>query len=117
MRDENSCTLGGGTSERVMTDRASWLPRMMKQGRSRRRISCGEEQARAVVPPVGVIQVAGDDDERDILGDRQVDQVGERSARAVLNDVLGHAAAAGKAGQRAVQVNIGGVQELHEAGG
>jgi hypothetical protein len=73
-----------------------------------------EEQAGAVVSPVRVIQVAGDDDERHIARDGEVHQVGKSPAGAVLDDVLWDAATAGQAGQRAVQVDIGGVEEFHD---
>jgi len=73
----------------------------------------GEEQASAVVAPVGIVQVAGDDDESDVLSDRQIDQVRECAARALPGHAVGHGAKAGEPEERTVQVNIGGVQEFH----
>ena len=70
-----------------------------------------EVQAGAEILPVVVIEVAGDDDEGHVLADGEVDDVGEGAAGAVARDVLRHAVAPRQPGERAVEMDVGGVQE------
>jgi hypothetical protein len=70
-----------------------------------------EELARGVILPVAVVEVAGDDHERRFLGDRGLDEVGEGLARGGREQPRRLLAARPQAPQRAVQMDVGGMQE------
>ena len=72
-----------------------------------------QEQPGAVVGPVAVEDVARHHDQVHPIGDGPVHEVAEGAA-AGARDVLGPLAGAlAQAGERAVQVKIGGVDEAH----
>jgi hypothetical protein len=73
-----------------------------------------EKQPGAKILPVIVIEITGDQQKRNILGDGEVDQIPERLPRAVARDILRDSPAPREAGKRAIEVNIGGVEEFHE---
>ena len=70
-----------------------------------------EEQARAEFPPIAVVQVAGDEDELDGLGEGQLDQVLQGPARGLACRLDRGALIAFQAAQGAVEVKIGGMDK------
>ena len=70
----------------------------------------GEEQASGEILPVTVIAIAGD---RHVLIPCQVDHGGQRATRAVVDHPARQVGTRTQAGKRAIEVNIGGVQEFH----
>ena len=63
--------------------------------------------------PIAIVDVAGEEDEVDALGDRHVDQSFQRSASRGAQPRDGRALVAVETAQRAVDVEIGGVDESH----
>ena len=72
----------------------------------------GEPEARVVVLPVAVVDVAGDEDEGDLLRDRQADQVLERPTGRPADLLDGAPLIPVEPPQGAVEVDVGGVEEL-----
>ena len=73
----------------------------------------GEEQAGRVIAPVAIVEIAGDDNEIDRVFKRVVDEVGQRLAGAAFQPVDRRLSRIGEAGERGVEVDVGGVDELH----
>jgi hypothetical protein len=70
-----------------------------------------KKQAGVVIRPIAVIEVAGEDDEIDSLGQRELDQAGERLARGPAQRLRWRALVIFQSAKRAVQMDVGGVQE------
>ena len=73
----------------------------------------GEEQAGAVVLPVLIVEIAGDNDERHVLRDREINQGGKRPPRAVPHDLGRNLGPARQPCERAIEMDVGRVQEFH----
>ena len=71
-----------------------------------------EKKAGVVFLPVGVVEIAGNDDERDLFLDGPVDQRRECGARRRAQQLDRCILVSGEPGQGAVDVNVGGVDEL-----
>jgi hypothetical protein len=71
------------------------------------------EQRGVEVAPRAVEDVAGDQDECDPLLERQVDEVRQRPPRCSPELLDGRAVVGGEPEHRAVEVDVGGVEELH----
>ena len=72
-----------------------------------------EEQPGIEVAPVAVIDIAGDNDEIDRFGLRQIDHPLQGPARRPAQQIDRRAIIGRKADQRAVEMDIGGVDEFH----
>jgi hypothetical protein len=73
-----------------------------------------EEDAGVVVLPVAVVEVARDHEEGDFLFDRSIDELPQRLARGVAQLRGRRVRIGAQAVQRAVEVNVCRVDELHE---
>jgi hypothetical protein len=73
----------------------------------------GEEQAGRVIAPIAVEHVAGDQQHCGLLFQAQLDQVLERPPRRAAQPVDRRALVPRQAQERAVDVQIGGVNDLH----
>jgi len=67
----------------------------------------------SVVEPVSVEEIAGDQQRVGAFLDRQIDQVRERGARGEAELLDGCPVVAGEPAHRAVEVDVGCVDELH----
>ena len=70
-----------------------------------------------VVAPVAVVEVAGDEHEVDAAVERQIDHPLERPPRRAADPLDGRVLVLLQAPQRAVEVDIGGVEERDRHGG
>ena len=98
----------------MITERASWFPRSRKQGRAEPPHLLGEEQPRREILPVAVVKVARDHDEGNVLLDREIDHGHEGTPGAVTDHLVRQVDPGAQAGERAVEMDIGGVEELHQ---
>ena len=69
------------------------------------------------IRPIAVVQVAGQQHELHALGQRQIDQVFQRPARRVAQPLHRRTGIAAQAAQRAVDVQVSGVDETEAARG
>jgi hypothetical protein len=72
---------------------------------------CGEEQSGAEIRPVTVVDVAGDQQEIDFFLDRQIDEAPEGSAGGGADEFGGGGGIGLQPAQRAVEMEVGRVQE------
>jgi len=72
-----------------------------------------EEHAGVVVLPVAVVQIAGDDHEIDLLIDGRSHQVRERFASSGAQQLGRRVGIGRQPGERTVEMDVGGVDELH----
>ncbi|OPZ07373.1 MAG: hypothetical protein BWZ10_02837 [candidate division BRC1 bacterium ADurb.BinA364] len=70
-----------------------------------------EKQARIVVAPISVVEVSRDHDEGNALVQRQVGQVFQRAPRGVAQPLGRRAIVAFQAKQRAIEMNVGGMNK------
>ncbi len=70
-----------------------------------------EEESGLVVAPIAVVEVAGDDDEIDLVLDRLTDEVLERGARGGANPFGCRALLPGQPLQGAVEMDVAGMDE------
>src|SRR3984957_14079681 len=74
-----------------------------------------EEQPRLIIAPVSVVEIAGDDDERDFLLDRRVDQIGKGGSRGRPDSGGGRPLLARQPFERTVEVNVAGMDKSKAA--
>src|SRR5258708_40205374 len=70
---------------------------------------------RLIIAPVSVVEIAGDDDERDFLLDRCVDQIGEGGSGGRSDSGGGRALLARQPLERRVEENVAGMDESKAA--
>ncbi len=73
----------------------------------------GEKHAGAVVVPVAIVEVARDHDEGHVLVEGKLHHRAEGAAGGVADQRRRRRVGAREAGHRAVEMDVGGVEELH----
>ena len=78
-----------------------------------------EKEARVEIPPVAVEEIASEQEELRAAVEAQLDQAGKRRARGLGDGLVGRAVVTGQAAERAVEMQVGGVNDEngHDAAG